>query len=229
MAYHEFSDRLQFSRGIRESTDVETIKAMLDGCESCVKTDEATDRLGIDYIAMLRRGAKVNIDAKARAAGCSAHWSHSEPELALERWSVLPVNGTKGKTGWTLSESSNVDMILFTFDPQDTEECFLVGFQHLRMAFRRNLRRWFNRFFNDKQDSGTWGSECVFVPASVVMDAIVQVSKGTLATVSCDPEPDAPRQAELFHCRHCNQMKWELILGMCPDCQQAPHRERKDR
>lgn len=82
-----------------------------------------------------------------------------------------------GKVGWTLSESSGVDYILFTFDPADTPEVFLYPFQLLRMAFRRNLKTWQKGYKVDKQNSGQWRSECVFVPESVVWDGIYQAMR----------------------------------------------------
>jgi len=173
MAAYDFDTMLAYSRGVRESTDLYTIKALIDGCTNVSKTDTATDRAGVDYVATLRGGAKVLIDAKARTPGCSRFWRNG-PELALEVWSVLPNKGKgqDGKTGWTLSESSGVHYILFTFDAADTPEVFMYPFQLLRMAFRRNLTEWKKEYKVDRQSSGQWQSECVFVPEKVVWDAI---------------------------------------------------------
>jgi hypothetical protein len=178
MTVYDFDTMLAYSRGVRERTDLDTILALIDGCTDVSKTDTATDRAGVDYVATLRGGARVLIDAKARTPGCSRYWKHG-PELALEVWSVLPDRDKRqaGKVGWTLSESSGVHYILFTFDPADTPAVFLYPFQLLRMAFRRNLKTWQKGYKVDKQNSGQWRSECVFVPESVVWDGIYQAMR----------------------------------------------------
>ena len=98
---YNFDEQLAYSRGVREATDLQTIAALIPGCISVVKTDIEQDRAGIDYVATLRKGARILIDAKTRKRGCSQHWRQG-PELALETWSVLPDDKNKGKVGWTL-------------------------------------------------------------------------------------------------------------------------------
>lgn len=174
MAAYSFVDMLNYSRGVREQTDAMTIQTMISGCNSVTKTDVEDDRAGVDYIATLRGGATVLIDAKTRTAGCSKYWKQG-PELALEKWSVMPGGkyGTlQGKTGWTLCETKNVDYILFTFDPSDSVEVFLYPYQLLRMTFRRMLNQWWGVYKKDTQDSRGWESQCVFVPESVVWAAL---------------------------------------------------------
>jgi hypothetical protein len=181
---HSFADKLAFTRGIREATDTATILRLLPGCVSVTKTDNETDRCGVDFIADLRRGAKVLIDSKTREPGAAHWWRHDEPEFALEIWSVcaggkyaMPDN--KKKIGWTLNESTPVDMILYTFDPADSMEAFLIGFQPLRMAFRSYFHQWCKKYERKTQDSKTWESECVFVPASVCLAGIMRASRLT--------------------------------------------------
>jgi hypothetical protein len=185
-------DDLVFSRGEIQNTDAETIKAMIHGCVSVSQAHEATDRNGIDYIATLRRGARVFIDAKTRRSGCSKFWMADQsgkpiPEVALEKWSVMPGGRYRkrdGKVGWTLCEQKQTDFILYTFDRADSREVFLFAFQLLRIAFRRNIDLWFERFKNDIQDSGTWQSQAVFVPVDLVMDAVRSCSHATVVRTS---------------------------------------------
>jgi len=177
MASYDMFERLAFSRGRRQETDTETIKDMIDGCVFVSVAPTEMDRQGIDYVAVLRGGAEVFIDAKARDRGCSRYWQDG-PELALEDWSVLPENGQPGKVGWALDESKRTHLVLFTFDPSDTDQCFLISFQLLRVAFRRNYNQWRNAYKNDTQTSNGWHSHCVFVPVGEVFDAIRQVSCG---------------------------------------------------
>lgn len=186
MADYGFGERAAFSEGRRQATDIETIRAMLAGCVSVEATEgrSAENRAGVDYIATLRGGAVVNIDAKARESGCSRFWGryHNDdviPQLAVETWSVVGK-----KAGWTLDESKRTDLILYTFDPADTEACYLVGFQHLRMAFRANEADWRMAYDEKGQTSngGEWASRCLFVPAPVVLDAISAISIGRART-----------------------------------------------
>lgn len=172
---YDFQERLSFSKGERQSTDQSTIKSLLDGCVTVATTSTELDRMGVDYIATLRKGAEVYVDAKTRERGCSRFWKLGEPELAIEIWSVYPggkYNTQKGKTGWTLDEAKVTDMVLYTFNPTDCGTAFLFPFQSLRIAARRMVKHWMQRFKVDIQDSGSWESQAVFVPASEVIAAI---------------------------------------------------------
>ena len=179
---HDFAVKLQASRGYREQTDIELLQDLIPGCVSVVKTDEQTDRQGVDYIATLRRGAEILIDAKSRERGASRYWNGSGPELALEIWSVRPggkynTPWEQRKVGWSLCEAKQTDMIYYTFDPSDCGDVFLLPFQHLRMAFRQNWRQWSMTYRRKVQDSYTWESVCVFIPANVVIKAIESIER----------------------------------------------------
>lgn len=182
MNEYGFDTKMAFSRGVREATDLETIRAMICGCDSVVKANERMDKIGIDYIATLRRGREIYIDAKAREVGCSKFWKNG-PEMALETWSVVPENGYPGKVGWTLDEAKQTELVLFTFDPTDHKNCYLVSFQLLRMAFRSYLPEWRNVYQKATQktpgNGGGWRSQCIFVPVYAVYEAINDVSVWT--------------------------------------------------
>ena len=174
---YEFTERLAFSRGNCEITDIEILKNEILGCVSVEKTDEETDKTGIDYIATLRGGYKVKIDAKTRTEGCSEFWRNG-PELALEIWSVIKDKRNAAKTGWTLDEKKDVDLILFTFDKKDSLNFYILPFQQLRIAFRRNFKKWDLKYKKDRQKSidknsgNQWRSECIFIPVDIVLQAI---------------------------------------------------------
>lgn len=170
----DFNQKLEFSFGRREQIDLETIKSTINSCILVEKTDVETDKTGIDYIATLKGGAKIGIDAKAREKGASRYWNYGEAELALEIWSVCPTETMKGKKGWTLSDRSNVDYILYTFDFDDWDKFYLLPFQLLRNAFNKNGVKWCKQYKRKRQYSDSWQSEAVFVPASVVLSAISQ-------------------------------------------------------
>jgi hypothetical protein len=150
---------------------------MIPRCQQVTKTDTDQDRQGVDYIAHLRGGDQLFVDAKARDKGASRYW-RAGPELALEVWSVRPCGTSPGVLGWTLTDAKHVDLILFTFDPIDSDDAFLISFPLLRAAFLRNGKAWQARFKTGFQDSGSWESECLFVPIDVVIGAINGVSRG---------------------------------------------------
>jgi hypothetical protein len=183
---YEFGERLEFSLGKQQDCDKQTIQRMIPGCVSVDDASQLLNTNGVDYVATLRKGAVILIDAKTRDKGCSRFWKAKEPEFALETWSVRPGGrfGTpecRAKTGWTLCEAKNVDLILFKFDPSDSEDVFLVCFQLLRAAFRTHLPEWRTKYKVDVQSSRSWQSECVFVPEGVVHAAIRRVSIGRRA------------------------------------------------
>jgi hypothetical protein len=176
-----FDQQLGVSKGARLATDTATIQSMIAGCV-CVKTvtDIGMDKLGVDFVATLRGGAEVYIDAKCRTAGCSRYW-RGEPEVAIEKWSVMPGGkfGTSqqaARTGWTLDEGKITDLVLYTFDPTDCPVAYLLPFQHLRMAARRRINEWMREHKDDIQQSSEggrhWQSQAVFVPVSKVVAAI---------------------------------------------------------
>lgn len=182
---YEFYEKLEYSLGEREEFDINLLKKTFNW-QNVIKTDTGTDKTGVDYIATLRRGGKINIDAKTRERGSSKWWSYSEPEVALEVWSVMPENGNPGKIGWALNEASNVDYILYTFDKYDTDKFYFLPFQLLRMAFVNNYKDWTRKYFKKKQETidrcgnVLWTSECVFVPASVLIKEITRLMTGTV-------------------------------------------------
>jgi len=185
-----FQERLDFSQGAKCDSDSETIMSLLHGCASVTPNTGTGNDCGIDYIATLRRGAEVMIDAKTRAAGCSKYW-RGEPELAIEIWSVMPGGKFQtcyGKAGWTLDESKKTDMVLYTFSPLDSPMAFLIPFHSLRMAAVRNVRTWREAYKVDIQETNEgrrgWESQAVFVPASVVIKAMEETYSSNI-----NPDP----------------------------------------
>ncbi len=178
MAVYDFATMLEVSKGFRQATDATSIQAMIPGCTAIRPGDEMEDRRGIDFVATLRKGATINIDAKIRRPGCSRFW-RGTPDFALEDWSVMPENGNGGKVGWTLDESKLTDYIWFAYDPGDSRECYLVPFQLLRIAAIRHWGKWQRDYKNDTQSSNGWHSHCVFVPVPVVLEAITEAMRSS--------------------------------------------------
>lgn len=184
MKDYSFRDQLSWSEDRSGADDMETIRTLLVGCQNVRTATRSEQSYGIDYVATLAGGAPVFIDTKARAEGARRWWRTSQPELALELWSVVPsASAPNGKIGWTLSQRSRTDMVLFTFDPGDTDLCYLVGFQPLRLAFERFKAEWTvaygkgGRGERQSSDGGRWESEALFVPAAVVLNAIREISR----------------------------------------------------
>jgi hypothetical protein len=184
-----FAAKLEFSHGTHCGSDETTIQHLLAGCATVRTAVRSEERRGIDYVATLRRGAQVNVDKKARERGCHRWWRNG-PDLALEVWSVVPPKWRQfgdstagGVTGWTLNEAKDTDLVLFTYDPDDTSVCFLLPFQPLRLAFRRFLPTWWEVYRHATQHTqeGDYHSMCLFVPAHVVLDALRTVSIAVLA------------------------------------------------
>lgn len=181
---YDFDEQLAFSKAARQESDTATLSVLFPKSVSVVKTGTVEDRNGVDYVVTLRRGAQLLVDAKARSKGCSRYWN-GDPEVALEEWSVRPggryqTPRDRAKVGWTLDESKDVDLILFTFDPSDHEYAYVRPLPILREAFRRNIRSWQRHYRTDTQNSRRWESSCVFVPLSVVDRAMVDVSRNIL-------------------------------------------------
>jgi hypothetical protein len=189
---HGFSDKLAWSRGVARGCDADTIRSMIPGCVKVEAAPAHLDRQGVDFTATLRRGAKLNIDIKAREPGVSRRWrtpqffgGPKEPELTLEKWSAMPIDDRPGVAGWTLDESRITDYVLYLFAPTDSREAFLIPFQILRMVFIRNMEAWMRKHYVGHCESNGgpwrviggrrgWRTESVFVPAFVVLRAIGQ-------------------------------------------------------
>ena len=110
---YDFGERLAFSQGQRGERDTKILRQAIRDCVDVKKTDTETDKNGIDYIAKLKGGAEIGIDIKARDKGISKYWRDGREDLVLEVWSVYPDERNEGKLGWTLSDKTNVDFILY--------------------------------------------------------------------------------------------------------------------
>lgn len=188
MSYN-FDERLAFSKGRVQESDEATLRGMFPESVSVEKTSADLDRAGVDYIVTLRRGGIVRVDAKTRSRGCRRWWQDGQPEVPMEIYSVRPggkynIHPQAAKVGWTLDESKDVDLILFTFHPSDHEYAYARSFPLLRETFRRYFYRW-RIYKHDIQDSERWESECRFVPLDVVDAAMYETSR--IRTALDDP------------------------------------------
>ena len=108
----------------------------------------------------------------------------------LEVWSVCPDDKNEGKSGWTLSDKTNVDFILYTFDAEDTNHYYLLPYQLLRMAFLSNKEKWLKEYstkYANTQSSGkAWRTEVMYVPVNVLLEAIKTEMYGTVSITEND-------------------------------------------
>ena len=174
MTVSDFNVKYQRCQDGMTASDL--IRSWLPGCVTVERAEKKDDLNGIDYWAVLRKGARVGIDHKLREAGCKRFWKNGSPELPMEIWSVMPDTANKGVTGWTLSETKNTDYVLFTFDLSDSDQAFLLPFQLLRIAFHNNYAHWRSLYIQRPQESVRgglrWKSEAAFVPANIVLAEI---------------------------------------------------------
>ncbi len=180
---YDFNERLRFSQGERGNRDAEILKHAIPNCIKVRKTDVETDRKGVDYIATLKGGAEIGVDIKARDKGISKYWKNGKEDLVLEVWSICPDEKNEGKLGWTLSDKTNVDFILYTFDAADTNNYYLLPYQLLRMAFLSNKDKWLKeystKYSNTEHCGKSWRTQVVYIPVNVLLDAIKSEMYGT--------------------------------------------------
>lgn len=178
---NNFDECLQYSLGEREKFDESLLKGHFPDYDIVVKTEEDDDRRGVDYFLIREDGSMITIDAKTRTAGAKKYWRFGEPELCLERYSVV-----ENKTvGWLLKDSPvHPDYILYTFDRQDTEFFYVVPYQQLRKVVYRHGKQWKDKYGIKEQPNTGFGhnyhSDAMFVPASVVLQAVKDEMVGSV-------------------------------------------------
>lgn len=177
---NNFRDCFEYSIGNREIFDISLLREYMPRGATIEKTKKDLDKLGVDYVITMKDGSTLTVDAKTRKPGASKYW-RGEPELALERYSVVE----QKIVGW-LFKSSDVhpDYILYTFDAKDTKNFYFIPYALLRKAAFTNWRLWESRYGIKAQPNDSHGgytSDALFVPASIVVDAVSETMKGRVA------------------------------------------------
>lgn len=173
---YSFDKKLIASKGVIESCDVgEILRLRLPGCVKAVPTSSEVDRTGVDWLATLSSGRVVGVDVKIREKDCMRFGSD---DVALETWSVVGSH-----VGWTRDEAKVCEWVLWVW--KDTGRFFLVPFLPLCSVFGQHWESWGSTYKRRTQrttrDYRSWESECVFVPRTVIVDAISDWYGGTLA------------------------------------------------
>ena len=169
--FYDFGERLLWSQGYLHDGIAKILKARIPGCYDVQKADELSDRNGTDYWALRHGLTSLSVDVKVREKDFA---QYGQDDLALETWSVV-----ESRPGWTRDQEKQTDYILWFW--QDTGRFCIVSFPALCCTFQRYWRDWATEYKTARQSSGTWLSECVFVPRQVVLDKLSDWANGTAA------------------------------------------------
>lgn len=143
-----------------------------------IKAGQEDDRAGVDYYLIPQKGRWVAVDLKERAHGASRWWYDGEPELAIERHSIM-----EGDVAGPLYRNNvSTDVYVFTFADLP-HVAYAVDAAKLREAARRgDFDRYPLRYqLTDGGDRGDYHSACRFVP---VLD--VSAATGRMWAVELD-------------------------------------------
>lgn len=123
----------------------------------CVRNDGWAQRGGIDRVITLESGKSIYVDEKVRA--------ESWPDILLEYWSSVEHQ----RPGWIAQDMAS-DYIAYAFIP--TEECFLLPFHTLRLAWHENRNAWVSKYKRVEAANKGYTTVSVAVPTGVVLSAL---------------------------------------------------------
>lgn len=135
----------------------------------CIRNDGWAQRGGIDRVLTLTSGKTLSVDEKVR----EEDW----PDILLEYWS----DRDRKIPGWVAKDLA-CDFIAYAFVPSQT--CFLLPFQTLRQAWRRNHKKWVSEHQKVEANNGRYVTVSVAVPKATLFSALtnaMQVSWGEAA------------------------------------------------
>ena len=164
-----FGDKLRMSQGIAANANVtEILMREIPSAVSVTPAHSSNDRNGTDWWVECRGRSHLAVDAKVR----ERPWTG---DLALETWSVVEFK----KPGWTRDRNKRTDYIFWLWS--DGRWC-LVPFQLLLGAFEVKWESWSAKYKTAYQttrsSTGSWQSQCVFVPVRDVWAEIYRRFSG---------------------------------------------------
>jgi hypothetical protein len=121
------------------------------------------DRSGVDYWVVVSQNKSIGVDVKVRDLD-PIETGYGD-DIALEIWSSIGYS-----VGWSLDSKKQTDYVLWFWTT--TNRFFLVPFLMLCQVFRDNYDTWTGKYKRAVQNSGSWRSECVFVPRSEIVSAL---------------------------------------------------------
>ena len=170
---NDFNEQLETSYRYRDE-DIRIIGEFFPLHTSIIVATVAMDKAGADYIVTMKGGKELNVDVKRRIGeDCKKYARHGEMELALETYSIVEDETHQKKYGWTVDPAKVTDYILYAFDRNVCDVCYIFPYQSLKQAFIRYFKEWKSTGYSIKQqDNGGYKSEAMFVPVSVLRNAI---------------------------------------------------------
>ena len=161
---------------LQDDLSITRIRSMIPGCDRVESSSFGQDKSGCDFWAY-SGVQKVGIDVKWRSPGASRFWIKCEPEICIEKWSVIPCQAhPNGKLGWAYNDASLCDYYLFCF--ADVPLHYLMPALLVRKAAQAEYHKWGREW---TQDSGDWQSRSVFVSISRLTVAINRQMVGGLS------------------------------------------------
>jgi hypothetical protein len=170
-----FKDDRFWSEGFADINEITQV--LLENFPNAINVEKAriaADLAGTDYWVHRLNLRPLSVDMKARAF--DPIQEYGEDDLALETWSVIE----EEKVGWTRDPNKQTDYVLWYFG--GSHRWVLVPFPLLCAVFSQKWNEWALRYRTARQCSGSWHSECVFVPRKEVWDAIYQRFGGQVTT-----------------------------------------------
>jgi hypothetical protein len=122
-----------------------------------VRNDGWAQRGGIDRVLTLNSGKTLTVDEKVRSSEYN--------DILLEYWSD---EGRKIR-GWVAKDLA-CDFIAYAFE--QSGRCYLLPFQSLRRAWRKNGRVWVGSYRRVVAQNKGYVTVSVPVPTAILMDAI---------------------------------------------------------
>lgn len=169
---YDFGDNMRMSQGCAVNTSVSDI--LIDNVPGVFEARLAPsrqDKNGTDWFLHRENGKPLRVDCKVRREDWSIK-DKPEDDLALETWSVIEDR----VLGWTRDATKETDYILWLW--KDTGRWCLIPFPLLCQVFQSKWEEWRSAFKTRQQETpwrgGSYHSECVFVPRSIVWKAIYQ-------------------------------------------------------
>lgn len=122
-----------------------------------VRADGWAQRGGIDRVLTLASGKTLLVDEKVRQKDYG--------DVLLEYWS----DEGRRTLGWVAKDLA-CDFIAYALLP--TAKCYLLPFQQLRYAWKKNGREWVSKYQRIEADNGTYKTISVGIPVDVLFGAL---------------------------------------------------------
>lgn len=174
MTEHDFNESLRFSHRQSDEWWWELVyRAAFPDFDHMIdlRADMKAQRLGVDRVVVTKSEKRLRVDEKVRRTV----W----PDILLEYWSKEPTSDNRGVLGW-VAKDLHTDFIAYAFVPSQT--CYLLPFQTLRVAWKRNGRKWVDRHKIvraqnvDKATGHEWTTTSVAVPVEELLNSLADAS-----------------------------------------------------